>query len=189
MVASPVTVSSGNSVSFSYHHLYTLLDFHIIGSSGSTISAIRLTGTDLAYSGGTVDISQTTPSGAYTVNNITGTSANVTVTLTSPLSLSNSPQSVYMMITPGHSGESIYFDLNIDGTWRRINKTAPTGGFARGTKYNVAVNADNANIIFDDPIFKAYFVSHFDTGSDGEISPAEAAAVTDDINVQDGSIT
>jgi len=155
MVATPVTVTSpdnteavGSAVNLNYNHLFTILEFQIKGSE--TLKAVKLSGSNtLAFSGGTIDITQTTPASgtAYTLASLTGTATQCVVTLTSAATLTatNTDTKVYMVINPGtHTGNSV-IGLSTDGTtWKYITKTALAGGFLRGNKYVVSVDAATA---------------------------------------------
>jgi uncharacterized protein (TIGR02145 family) len=152
MVATPVTVNSpgiaqiGNTeVHLSYNHLFTVLEFQIKGTGA--LKAIKLVGTDnpVAFSGGTIDITQTPPATgvAYTIANQTGTTTQAVVTLTSAATLSatNTDTKVYMVINPGTQTGNCLIGLSADGTaWTYISKAAPTGGFLRGEKYVVSID-------------------------------------------------
>ena len=156
MVATPVTVTSpsntdavANEVNLKYNHVFTVLEFQIKGSG--TLKAVKLVGTSnsVAFSGGTIDITQTTPTPdvAYSMASLTGTTTQAVVTLTTGATLTgtNADTKVYMVINPGTQTGNCLIGLSADGTtWNYISKAAPDGGFLRGTKYVVALDKASA---------------------------------------------
>ncbi len=155
MVATPVTVTSpantnavANEVNLKYNHLFTVLEFQIKGSG--VLEAVKLVGsiTPVSFSGGTLNITQTTPAAdvAYTFASLTGTSTQSVVTLSTPATLSatNTDTKVYMVVNPGTQTGNCLVGLKIGGTWTYISKAAPDGGFKRGRKYVVSVNSTDA---------------------------------------------
>jgi len=154
MVATPVTVTSpantvaiANEVNLKYNHLFTVLEFQINGTG--QLKAVKLSANStLAFSGGTIDITQSTPAtdAAYTFASQTGTSAEVTTTLTTAASLTanNTETKVYMVINPGIPTGNCLIGLSDGTTWKCINKAAPAGGFKRGVKYVVTIDAATA---------------------------------------------
>ena len=156
MVATPVTVTSpdntdavANEVNLRYNHVFTVLEFQIKGTG--QLKAVKLSGNStLAFSGGTINITQATPATgvAYTIAGQTGTTTQAVVTLTAPAALSTSTAtSVYMVINPGTQTGNCLIGISTDGTtWKYISKTALAGGFLRGNKYVVTVNADDATL-------------------------------------------
>lgn len=128
-----------------YNHLFTILEFQIKGSGN--LKAVRLiTNATLAFSSGTLDITQTAPAArtAYNFASQTGTSSEVTTTLTTAATLTsnNTDTKVYMVINPGTPTGNCLIGLTSDGTtWQYIYKAAPTEGFKRGVKYVVSVDA------------------------------------------------
>lgn len=159
MVATPVTVTSpdntdavANEVNLRYNHVFTVLEFQIKGTG--QLKAVKLSGSNaLAFSGGTVDITQATPATgvAYTIAGQTGIN-QVEVTLTTPANLSTSTATtVYMVINPGTQTGNCSIGLSSEGTtWAYISKAAPGGGFLRGQKYVVSVNAATASVSIGD---------------------------------------
>ncbi len=161
MVATPVTVTSpastnaiANEVHLKYNHLFTVLEFQIKGSG--TLKAVKFSGSNtLAFSGGTIDITQAKPATGvgYTFASQTGTSTQVVVTLTTPATLTstNADTKVYMVINPGTQTGNCLIGISSDGaTWKYISKTALSGGFLRGNKYVVSVDAATATETVDD---------------------------------------
>jgi len=155
MVATPVTVTSPgntnqvvNEVNLKYNHVFTVLEFQIKGSG--TLKSVKLSGSNtLAFSGGTIDITQATPAigGAYTIASQTGTSTQAVVTLTTPATLTatNTDTKVYMVINPGTPTGNCTIGLSSDGVnYLTITKEAPSGGFLRGKKYIVAIDKATA---------------------------------------------
>ncbi len=159
MVATPVTVTSpantnsvANEVNLKYNHLFTVLEFQIKGSG--QLMAVKLSANStLAFSDGTIDITQTTPATgvAYTMASQTGTSNEAVVTLTTPATLTatNTDTKVYMVINPGLQTGNCLIGLYDGATWQYISKAAPSGGFLRGKKYVVEIDNALAVSLFD----------------------------------------
>ena len=158
LVATPVTVTSpnntnpvANDVNLSYNHLFTVLEFQIKGTG--QLKAVKLSSNStLAFSGGTIDITQATPGSgiAYTLAGLTGTSSEAVVTLTTPATLTatNTDTKVYMVINPGTPTGNCTIELSVDGTtWSYLLKAVPVGGFKRGIKYVVSVDASSASAL------------------------------------------
>ncbi|MEA5005810.1 MAG: fimbrillin family protein [Rikenellaceae bacterium] len=152
LIATPLSVTSPdntdavvNEVDLKYNHLFTILEFQIKGS-GNLMAVRLITNTAMAFSSGTIDITQTTPAtgSAYPFASQTGTSSEVTTTLTTAATLTstNTDTKVYMVINPCTPAGNCLIGLSSDGTtWQYIYKAAPTGGFKRGIKYVVSVDA------------------------------------------------
>ncbi len=161
MVASPVTVSSPTeageavgSVNLTFHHVFSMIEFQIKGSG--SLSQVRLTGASpLALEAGScsIDLTQTPAVDAYTIaQSVTSKIVSVTLGTPAPLS-SETAVSVYMMVLPGTQSSGMTISLKIDGTWKEMAKTQSTGGFVRGKKYVVELNADGtgwSNNVFTD---------------------------------------
>ncbi|MEI7831366.1 MAG: hypothetical protein WCI31_16425, partial [Prolixibacteraceae bacterium] len=125
MVATPVTVTSpaepgmvSSAVNLIYNHLFTVLEFQIKGTG--SLKAVKLVGTSnpVAFSSGSIDITQTTPATgvAFALASLTGATIQATVTLTTPATLNNSTAtSVYMVINPGAQTGTCLIGLS-DGT-------------------------------------------------------------------------
>jgi uncharacterized protein (TIGR02145 family) len=157
LVATPVTVTSpantndvDNEVNLKYNHLFTVLEFQIKGT-GQLKAVKLLANRTLAFSGGTINITQATPAAnaAYTIANQTGKSNEAVVMLTdlATLTATNTATKVYMVINPGTPTGDCLIGLSVDGTtWTYINKAAPVGGFKRGIKYVVTVNASELTL-------------------------------------------
>lgn len=187
MVASPVTVTSpaeagavAQEVNLNFHHVFALIEFQITGSG--QLTQVSLTGADpLALGSGTIDLSQSPGASSYTITQ-SGTSNHVTVTLGTPVTLTGTPISIYMVVLPGAQSGNMKIALKTGGTWKEMSKAPPAGGFARGQKYVVELSetalAANFNIYIPDANFKSYCVTHFDSNHDNEISVAEAEVVT-----------
>ena len=157
LVATPVVVTApnndtsetGNAVHLVYNHLFTILEFNIMGDG--IINAIRLKGTDLALAGAYIDITQSTPAPgiAYTLVAPGGSKASaVIVNLATPATLTATAidTKVYMVIYPGNAG-SCTIEFKNGGIWKNlVSKQAPLlGGFKRGQKYVVTVDAGTIN--------------------------------------------
>lgn len=154
MIATPVTVTSpsntgaASGVNLKYNHLFSVIEFQVKGSG--VLEAVKLAGsiTPVSFSGGTVNITQTTPAAdvAYAFVSLTGTSAQSVVTLSTPATLTatNTDTKVYMVVNPGTQTGNCLVGLKIGGTWTYISKAAPDGGFKRGRKYVVSVNSTDA---------------------------------------------
>ena len=157
LIANPYTTkypgSSGASatVSLRYNHLFSIIEFQIIRSTGSgSITKVKLSGKrSLAFNSGTIDISQTTPPTGenYVIDSMSDTSKSVTVTLNSAFNptkdYSTTPK-VYMVILPGvHTGD-VKIGVESDGMFKEVVKSNVT--FKRGKKYIIQVDADNATV-------------------------------------------
>ena len=157
LVARPYTAkypgSDGTpaSVSLRYNHLFSIIEFQIIRSSGlGVISKVKLSGkVPLAFDGGFIDLSQATPQDGtnYVINSISSPSNSVTVSLTTAITPTNNYSTtpkVYMVILPGvHSGElSVGFEVG--GVFYEISKL--NAAFERGKKYIIQVDAANATL-------------------------------------------
>lgn len=148
MVASPKTITSPGEagasvepVGLSFHHLFSMIEFRVTGSG--TLSQISLYGEyPLAFTG-TINIEQSTRE-LYSFTN-SSSSNNVTVNLGSPIALSGTAKSVYMMILPGYQLADMTIALKIDGDWRIMSKARPAIGlFERGRKYVVTLNSNGS---------------------------------------------
>jgi len=151
LVATPLAVispantdqTSHTYVHLVYNHLFTVLEFNIAGTG--TIGGIRLTGTDLALAGAVIDIKQVTPAPgvAYTLadQGSKATAVIVNLATAATLTATATDTKVYMVIYPGYAGPCDIEFLN-GGNWKSlVSKQAPAGGFVRGQKYVVTVNA------------------------------------------------
>jgi hypothetical protein len=151
LVATPITVTSPANtnqtshdyVHLVYNHLFSIVEFDIKGSG--TIGGIRLTGTDLALAGALIDIKQVTPAPgiAYTLADHGSKAKAVIVNLATATTLTATATDtkVYMVIYPGYAGPCSIEFLN-GGTYKNlVYKQAPVGGFLRGQKYVVTVDA------------------------------------------------
>jgi len=151
LVATPIAVispantnqTSSTYVHLVYNHLFTIVEFDISGSG--TIGGVRLSGTDLALAGALIDIKQVTPLAgvAYTLANPGSKTGAVIVNLATAATLTATATDtkVYMVIYPGYAGPCTIEFLN-GGTWKNlVAKQAPAGGFLRGQKYVVTINA------------------------------------------------
>ena len=134
MVATPVTVTSpdtpgmvGSGVNLYYNHLFTVLEFQIIRSSGSgKITRVRLTAPTINLSlttGSTIDIT-TAP---YIITPATGDFKEITLTITggvTPTSDYATTPKIYMMILPGNfSAEVMTIGLEYESSGVFINTT------------------------------------------------------------------
>jgi uncharacterized protein (TIGR02145 family) len=151
MVATPDTVASGGAVSLTFNHVFAMIEFQIVGSG--TLTQVSLSGDDPLACEGTIDLSQTPSTNTYAITT-SGTTKNVTVTLTTPVSLSDSPVSIYMMVLPGIQTGYIKIAITTDGIWKEVEKAAlivdvpftrglSDSGFVRGKKYVVTLDADD----------------------------------------------
>lgn len=154
MVATPVTVTSpdntdavANEVNLRYNHVFTVLEFQIKGTGDLKAVSMQSSNT-LAFRGGTIDVTQATPANgtAYNFASQTDISKMVTTILTAPGALTgtNADTKVYMVINPTAPAGNCVIGLQINGEWRYLDKAVPAGGFKRGIKYTVEVNAADA---------------------------------------------
>lgn len=154
LVATPLAVTSPANTSatthdyvhLTYNHLFSIVEFNISGSGN--INGIRLRGTDLALADATIDIKQVTPAPGvpYTLAD-NGSKAGAVivnlVTAAATLTATATDTKIYMVIYPGFAGTcNIDFTSDSGSTWENtVEKVAPTGGFLRGQKYVVTVDA------------------------------------------------
>ncbi|HPQ29062.1 MAG TPA: FISUMP domain-containing protein [Desulfobacteraceae bacterium] len=151
MVATPDTVTAGGAVNLSFNHVFSMIEFQIIGNG--TLSDVRLNGVDPLACEGTIDLTQNPGADPYSITT-SSTSNNVSVTLGSGVSLSSEKAvSLYIMILPGAQSEDMNIALKIDGKWKALSKTPPTDGFSRGKKYRVSLDAESEewNDAIEDP--------------------------------------
>lgn len=147
----PGNYSDGATVSLKYSHLFAILEFQIIRSSGTdAISKVKLIGkVPLAFGSGTIDLSQSTPASgvSYVIDGMSNTSNSVTVSLgtaiTPTTDYSTTPK-VYMVVLPGTHVGDLKIGVESAGVFKEVKKTDAT--FERGKKYIVKVDADMASI-------------------------------------------
>ncbi|MHC1780893.1 MAG: FISUMP domain-containing protein [Bacteroidales bacterium] len=156
MVATPVTgVTPGTAgesagVSLYYNHLFTLIEFQIKRSSGSgDISELKFTARNkIAFNSGTVNITQTKPAAGVAYSITTNDTKNeVVLTMTSamtPTSDYATTPKMYLMINPKTETGYITIAIKSGSTYKYVQKLAPTGGFERGKKYIVQIDAATA---------------------------------------------
>ncbi len=156
MVATPVTgVTPGTAgesagVSLFYNHLFTLIEFQIKRSSGSgDISELKFTARNkIAFSSGTVNITQTKLAAGVAYSITTNDTKNeVVLTMTSamtPTSDYATTPKMYLMINPKTETGYITIAIKSGSTYKYVQKLAPTGGFERGKKYIVQIDAATA---------------------------------------------
>ncbi|TVR75542.1 MAG: hypothetical protein EA408_00205, partial [Marinilabiliales bacterium] len=154
MVATPVEgIDPGDEgdetsgINFRYNHVFTLLEFRII--NGHYIYQVRLSG-DIMLSSpepGTIDLTQATPSvgAAYDIDwPAEGTSNEVILTLTNPVNTTSDYEttpSIYAMVLPRTGEGDIIIAISTVTGSRFVVKETPGGGFDRGKKYVVELNA------------------------------------------------
>lgn len=156
MVATPVTAPSGNestsaNVDFKMNHAFTMLEFCLTTGyryKGAKLYQISIKAEkNISLTSGTIDITQPTPSGAYTIANAKGENTVVlNIKNDCILSYGDSYTTAYMMILP--------VDLKYDPT--SITVTTDMGvcviekrfgmNFERGKKYRVMLK----DLEFDD---------------------------------------
>jgi len=146
--ATPGTAGEATTVNLRYNHVFSILEFQIIKATG-TISEIKLSGNGpLSLTSGTIDITQATPANAatpYTIlspvygSEITLTTAAVTTTA----DYGTTPK-IYMMVLPKSITGYLNIAIKIGNTYKFIQKVVPTGGFDRGQKYVVLIDAETA---------------------------------------------
>lgn len=165
MVANPLEISAGSSgeetvVDFRYNHVFTILEFQIKRSSGSgDISKVALYGNNkLAFGSGTIDLTQSTPTtgNSYSISSLSDSSNTVIVSLQSALTPSNdysTTPKIFMVISPGVQTGDMIIGIESNGVYKYVTKTAPSGGFLRGKKYIVQLDAslalENSSIAID----------------------------------------
>lgn len=156
MVATPVTgVTPGTAgesagVSLFYNHLFTLIEFQIKRSSGSgDISELKFTARNkIAFSSGTINITQSKPSAGVAYSITTNDTKNeVVLTMTSAMTPTNdytTTPKMFLMINPKTETGYITIAIKSGSTYKYVQKLAPTGGFERGKKYIVQIDAATA---------------------------------------------
>ncbi|PKO97516.1 MAG: hypothetical protein CVU12_00600 [Bacteroidetes bacterium HGW-Bacteroidetes-7] len=139
------------TVSLRYNHLFAIIEFQIIRSTGSgAISKVKLNGkVPLAFEAGTINLAQNTPASgvSYGIDGMTNTSNIVIVSLgtaiTPTTDYSTTPK-VYMVVLPGtHIGE-LKIGLESGSIFREVKKSDVT--FERGKKYVIKIDAAGAEI-------------------------------------------
>ena len=187
MVAGPVTVPAhagevSPAVSLTFHHLFSLIEFHVSGSG--RLTDIRLAARDpLTFTSGRIDLVQF-PLAEADAMTLAGTGNDALLHLAEPADLSETAVRLYMMVLPGNHDNPVTIGVKTDGTWKEMEKAVPGDRFARGQKYMTAVDVDDPRfteysyVYLPDENFKDYCLDHFDTNGDGKISLAEAGAVT-----------
>ncbi len=141
MVATSLDVTPPGTVNFTFSHVFAMIEFNIVGSG--QLTQINLIGAGPLACEGTINLSQTPGTNSYAITT-TSTSDFVSVTLGTGASLSSTAVSVYMMLLPGAQSKNMEIALKIDGNWKILSKTPPTGGFSRGQKYVISLNSDSA---------------------------------------------
>ena len=143
LVATPLTVAKNGAVNLAFNHVFSMIEFQIVGSGNLT--QVRLRGVNpLAFSSGTIDLTQTPASGTpYTITK-ESTSKSVTLNLDSPVALSGSAVNICMMVLPGEQSQ-MTISLIFDNNWKELAKNAPTGGFERGKKYEISLDSDSGS--------------------------------------------
>ncbi len=139
MVATPLTVAYNGAVNLSFKHVFTMIEFQITGSG--SLSEVHLIGTNALACEGSINLTQSAPDAesSYDITT-TSTSDYVSVSLGSPVELSETAVSIYMMVLPGAQNSPLTISLKIDNTWKEMSKAQPKGGFVRGKKYVVALD-------------------------------------------------
>lgn len=154
-VATPLTgVTAGTAgeetvVDFKFNHVFSILEFQIKRSSGSgDISEISLFGNAPLSFTGTIDITQETPASGVSYNITRTTSGNtLTLALTSAMSPTNdysTTPKIYLMTLPESYDGYLNIGIKSDGVYKFVQKATPSGGFKRGKKYTVQIDATNA---------------------------------------------
>ena len=149
MVATPATIAYQGAVNLSFNHVFTIIEFQVVGSG--ELTQISLTGAYPLACTGTIDLTQDPDINFYNITT-SGTTKNVTVTLSTPVRLDPTvPVSVYMMVLPGIQDINMKIAVTTDGVWKEMEKNTPAvlhgftraisePGFARGKKYVVSLD-------------------------------------------------
>ena len=150
MVATPLTVTPPGAVNFTFNHVFAMIEFQIKGSG--SLTQVSLSGTYPLACEGTIDLTQDPDPNFYNITT-SGTTKNVTVTLSTPVALNpTDPVSIYMMVLPGIQDTIMNLAITTDGIWKEREKETPAvldgftrgglvePGFARGKKYVVSLN-------------------------------------------------
>ena len=149
MVATPLTVTPTGEVNFSFNHVFSMIEFQIVGSG--TLTQVSLSRAYPLACEGTIDLTQDPDINFYNITT-SGTTNNVTVTLDTPVALDPAePVSVYMMVLPGIQDTIMRISVTTEGIWKEMEKRTIgvlhgftrgliEPGFARGNKYVVSLN-------------------------------------------------
>ena len=149
MVATPLTVTPTGEVNFTFNHVFSMIEFQIVGSG--TLTQVSLSGAYPLACEGTIDLTQDPDINFYNITT-SGTTNNVTVTLDTPVVLDPAePVSVYMMVLPGIQDTIMRISVTTEGIWKEMEKRTLgvlhgftrgliEPGFARGNKYVVSLN-------------------------------------------------
>jgi uncharacterized protein (TIGR02145 family) len=149
MVATPATIAYQGAVNLSFNHVFTIIEFQVVGSG--SLTQVSLSGAYPLACEGTVDLTQDPDINFYNITT-SGTTKNVTVTLSTPVELDPTlPVSVYMMVLPGIQDINMKIAVTTDGVWKEMEKNTPAvlhgftraisePGFARGKKYVVSLD-------------------------------------------------
>lgn len=152
MVATPLTVTPPGAVNFTFNHVFTMIEFRIVGSG--SLTQVSLSGAYPLACEGTIDLTQDPDINFYNITT-SGTTNNVTVTLDTPVALDPTvPVSVYMMVLPGIQETIMRISLTTEGIWKEMDKETPDvidgftrglvePGFARGKKYVVSLDTED----------------------------------------------
>ena len=147
----PGTSGNGASVSLRYNHLFAIIEFQIIRSSGTeAISKVKLTGrVPLGFESGIIDLSQSAPASgvSYVIEGMNNTSNIVTVSLGTSITPTNdysTTPKVYMVVLPGTHIGDVKIAFESEGVFKEVKKSNVT--FERGKKYIVKVDEDLASI-------------------------------------------
>lgn len=148
MVATPVNKIAGDqtTVNFQFNHVFTVLDLTVALPNGRYLTSIALTSTggNISLTSGTLDITQTTPTGStsYTIGSAIGTPVVTTTLTTKP---ENTTTHVYMVVLPGtYSGSFAVTTTNNGGGGSQLTtKTRTSSTLVRGKMYSVDLGAVN----------------------------------------------
>ncbi len=151
MMATPLTVAYNGAVNLSFKHVFSMIEFQITGSG--LLSEVHLIGPSALACTGTISLNQNPDAESSYDITTTSTSDYVSVSLGSPVELSGTAVSIYMMVLPGAQNSPLTISLKIGNTWKEMSKAQPKGGFVRGKKYVVALDAATGwtEDVFTDP--------------------------------------
>ncbi|MBQ7554492.1 MAG: leucine-rich repeat protein [Bacteroidaceae bacterium] len=169
----PVNTNANGYLNFQFKHLGALLKFQLTVPKAGTYTSLTLTSSEKIFvTKAELDISGSEPllKPVKTSNSLSLNLDNV------ELASDNAVLTAYMMVAPTDFSQGS-LELMIDGD--EVFITTLTGHqLEAGKQYPINKALESGNIVFADTNAKAICIQYFDTNGDGELSYAEAKAVT-----------
>lgn len=163
-----ISVALSEAGKLSFKNVLGLIKFTV--GADADIVKVTLTGNNSEVLAGTVDIDYNSGNPTWTINSGAATSIELTGTFVKG-------QTYYFAVLPQTFTNGITLTYTNSSDANRVETTANELVLGRSQIRNIG----SPDIItFADPDVKAALVAHFDANSDGEISKAEAEAVTYD---------